>query len=323
MTTAHPTLRLATYRFVLKAVDPIYLPPHAGSTLRGGFGSAFRRIACFQRNRPWDDCEGCAVRDNCPYGYIFETRLPPNSEVLRSFREIPHPFVLEPPLEPPPMCQPGSSLEFRVILVGRAIAYLPYFAMAFLQLGGRGLGRGRGRFNLEEVCAEHPLNGQMETVYREGSLLSCNTDLTATYSDMLRICDGVNPDRIEVHFLTPTRLVSGERLATYPAFPVLIRAALRRLSSLSYFHCGRRWEADFAALVAAAEEIQLVTSDLQWDDWERYSSRQDARMKLGGLVGSAVYEGSVTPFIPILVASSIVHLGKACTFGNGMLKVEW
>lgn len=323
MTLENPTLQFATFRFVLKAVDSIHIPPNAGSTLRGGFGSSFRRTACFQRNRKPENCDSCSVNHSCPYGYIFETRLPPNSEVLRSLSEIPHPFILEPPLNPPPVYQPGAPLEFRVVLVGMAIAYLPYFAMAFLDLGGRGLGRGRGRFQLEEIAAEHPLNGRSEPIYRDGSLLPCSNDLTATYSDLLRRCEGISPDRVTVHFLTPTRLISGERLATHPTFPVLIRAAIRRISSLSYFHCGRRWETDYAGLVAASEEIRLISSDLRWEEWERYSSRQDARMKLGGLVGSATYEGPIAPFLPILLAAGVVHLGKACTFGNGRLRVEW
>ncbi len=319
----HPALQFASYRFLLKPLEPIYLPPNAGSTLRGAFGAAFKRTACFQRSRPPDSCDGCSVAHQCPYGYIFETRLPPDSEVLRSQREIPHPFVLEPPLTPPPVYGPGSTLEFRAILVGRAIAYLPYFVLSFVQLGSVGVGRGRGRFEVEEVRAEHPITGRLELIYQEGSLRPCSADLTATYTDLLRICSTVDPRRLTVRFLTPTRLVSEQKLVTNPSFAVLVRSALRRLSSLSYFHGGHRWEADYQGMVETAEQVETVDSDLRWVDWERYSSRQDARMKLGGVVGSSTYQGPIAPFLPLLLAAGTVHLGKACTFGNGRMQVTW
>lgn len=318
-----PYLQFAAYRFRLRVLEPIHLPPNAGSTLRGGFGAAFKRTACFQRNRPPDSCAGCMAEQNCPYGYIFETRIPPDSELPRSQAEIPHPFVLEPPVDPPPVSEPGSTLEFRTVLVGRAIAYLPYFVLAFGRLGNDGIGRGRGRFDLEEVRAEHPIRGQSEPIYSQGKLLPCSSDLTATYSDLVELCHDAAPDRVEVTFLSPTRLVSEHQLVTRPSFAVLIRAALRRISALSFFHCCHRWEADYKGIVSRAEGVAMVESQLRWVDWERYSSRQDARMKLGGVVGIACYEGEVAPFLPLLLAVSAVHVGKACTFGNGRIAVNW
>jgi len=320
---SQPALQFAAYRFVLRPREPIHLPPNPGSTLRGGLGASFKRTACFQRNRPPDSCDGCPVAQNCPYGYIFETRLPPDSELLRSLKEIPHPFVLEAPLDPPPAYEPGSSLEFRTVLVGRAIGYIPYLTRAFEHLGDVGIGRGRGRFELEEVRAEHPVHGRSVSVYRRGELLPFSADLTVTYSDLSRLCGGVATGRVTVEFLTPTRLVSDGKLESNPSFATLVRAALRRLSSLSYFHGGQKWEADFRGMVARAEGVRTAESHLRWYDWERYSSRQDARMKLGGIVGSATFEGEVAPFLPLLLAVGIVHVGKACTFGNGRLRVSW
>ncbi|MEG6615998.1 hypothetical protein V6C27_06090 [Peptococcaceae bacterium 1198_IL3148] len=36
--------------------EGLYLPPYKGSTLRGGFGSVFKRIACAQRG---SECQTC------------------------------------------------------------------------------------------------------------------------------------------------------------------------------------------------------------------------------------------------------------------------
>lgn len=318
-----PNLQFAAYRFLLRAVEPIHLPPNAGSTLRGGFGAAFKRVACFQRSRPPDSCDGCSVSHNCPYGYVFETRLPPDAEVLRSQRDIPHPFVLEPPPHPPEVYEPGAVLEFRTVLIGRGIAYLPYFVHSFDRLGETGIGRGRGRYRLEEVRAEHPATGSSEPVYRAGRPLPRSVDFAVTCLDLARWTADSRSTRLSVEFETPTRLVADGRLVAEPDFPTLVRAALRRLSSLAYFHGGRRWEADFRGIVEDAGRVELIGRDFRWMDWERYSSRQDARMNLGGVVGTATYEGPVAPFLPLLLAAGIAHVGKACTFGNGKLRVRW
>ncbi|MBI4610954.1 MAG: hypothetical protein HY726_18335 [Candidatus Rokubacteria bacterium] len=39
-------LVLTRYRVILEALEPLDLPAYLGSTLRGAFGQAFRRLAC-------------------------------------------------------------------------------------------------------------------------------------------------------------------------------------------------------------------------------------------------------------------------------------
>ena len=51
-------------------------------------------------------------------------------------------------------CSRRVLLEFRLVLIGRAIDYLPYFLFTFIELGRTGLGPGRGQFTVAEVHAE-------------------------------------------------------------------------------------------------------------------------------------------------------------------------
>ncbi len=39
-------LKIAQYSFTCRAKEKIRLPPYKGSALRGGFGHAFRQVAC-------------------------------------------------------------------------------------------------------------------------------------------------------------------------------------------------------------------------------------------------------------------------------------
>ena len=57
-----PSLALARYRVTFKAVEPLILPEYLGSTLRGAFGHAFRRLCCIARPG-----EECPAPESCPY----------------------------------------------------------------------------------------------------------------------------------------------------------------------------------------------------------------------------------------------------------------
>ena len=63
--------------------------------------------------------------------------------------------------------------------------------------------------------------------------------------------------------------------------------------------------------------MEIESQNVNWSDWERYSGRQETRMKLGGLVGEVTYKGEVDLFLPYLHLGEYVHVGKQSTFGNG------
>ncbi|HIC93763.1 MAG TPA: CRISPR system precrRNA processing endoribonuclease RAMP protein Cas6, partial [Anaerolineae bacterium] len=126
-----------------------------------------------------------------------------------------------------------------------------------------------------------------------------------------------------LHFLTPTRLkYNGRFLEDAPPFHVVVRTLLRRISSLSYFHCGRRWETDYRGWIERAQEVETETAEVRWVDWERYSTRQRQRMNLGGIRGRVTYAGELPPFLPLLRLGELIHVGKGATFGNGQYRME-
>lgn len=70
-------------------------------------------------------------------------------------------------------------------------------------------------------------------------------------------------------------------------------------------------------LAAKAADIRVFKNDLHWFDWERYSRRQDASMKFGGLIGRIAFTGDLEPFMPYLRLGQVVNIGQATTFGLG------
>ena len=79
-----------TVRFLEKAV----VPPYEGSMIRGAFGRAFKESCC---PFPHDNGAGCPLGDKCPYGYVFETSPPEDAREFAKNREVPRPYVFEPP----------------------------------------------------------------------------------------------------------------------------------------------------------------------------------------------------------------------------------
>jgi len=75
-------------------------------------------------------------------------------------------------------------------------------------------------------------------------------------------------------------------------------------------------------LAAMAESVKIVDKDLRWQDWHRYSSRQKASMRLGGMVGTIRYKGeNLGVFMSLLRYVEQVHLGKQTTFGLERLEI--
>lgn len=133
---------------------------------------------------------------------------------------------------------------------------------------------------------------------------------------------GLSP-LLTLSFLTPTRLVYDGHLTLDLEFHVLIRQILRRLSLLGYFHCGvDPLGIDFKRMIEAAKLVKVKDCNLKWYDWERYSARQDTRMKMGGFVGEISFEGNVEPFMPLIKAGEILHVGKGTGLGLGKFKIQ-
>ncbi|MBZ4653883.1 MAG: hypothetical protein JG781_1222 [Peptococcaceae bacterium] len=313
--------KIAKYEITLEAGEEgLHLPAYKGSTLRGGFGTAFRRIACAQPKSP---CSQCLLKSNCPYAYIFETEPPPDSLVLKNYDTIPRPFVLEPPLETRTFYGPGERLTFHLLLFGRAIPYLPYFIVVFRELGELGIGKGRKKYRLAELTAVNDLTEEREVVYSGDNQLVRNFDLTVSGRDVLNYDKTWEQNVLSIDFQTMTRLKFEGRYVGNVPFHILIRNLLRRLSSLYYFHHGVMPNGNFQEIIKQAEKIRTVSEEFIWVDWERYSSRQDTRMNLGGVVGNVTYEGELAEFMPLLTLGQFTHVGKGATFGMGKYQVRF
>jgi hypothetical protein len=313
------------FHFVLQAETALRLSAFAGSTLRGGFGHVFKRVVC---TWPPGDCPRCLRKDTCAYPYVFETAPPPGAERLRTLEQIPRPFVLEPPEGGAKQSyRPGERFGFRLVLVGRGLDYLPHFLFTFGELGRAGLGADRGRFRVVEVHAEG-LSGSRRVYEAAANVLHDGDRVTAAdlAAPAALAAAGEPPRVLVLHFLTPARIRSDGTVRAELTFQDVVRALLRRLSSLCYFHCGCELSVDFKGLIGRASTFRTVRSELRWVEQDRFSGRQRQRIEMGGVLGRVVFEAPEgeqwRPYLPLLAAGEWVHVGKGTVMGLGKYRVE-
>ena len=257
----------------------------------------------------------CLLKEKCIYSYIFETSPPADSEKLKNIKSIPRPYIIEPPpFNKNYIYSPEKPLVFHLVLIGRAVDYLPYFIVAFQELGKTGLKR-RYKFNVERVDLEDIAGGKEEQIYfPTGKVL--NNKAIYSLEDARLYSGDRKYNKITINFISPAR-IKGKSFLKEPEFRPFFGSLLRRISSLSYFHCNKELDIDYKDITKKAAKIKISHNKARWVDWERYSFKQNSRMTLGGFMGEVTYEGDLTPFMPYLIFGQWIHAGKNPTFGLG------
>ncbi|MBA4395780.1 MAG: CRISPR-associated protein Cas6 [Syntrophus sp. (in: bacteria)] len=311
-------MRYGRYIFSCTFKDDAILPEYKGSTFRGLFGHALKKVVCALRR---EDCQDCLLRSRCVYALVFETPPPAlaNAEKAR-IAAPPHPYVISPAATPQTRYRQGDSFDFTLLLFGQANEYLPYFVYALDQIGQTGIGKRiegkRGTFSLKEVTAGR------DVVYSA----DCGKILEGQFAHELLLthapADPRRTDALEINLLTPLRLKYENHLEASLPFHILVRAVLRRISSLCAHYGGGEPDLDYRGLVARARDVKILSSSLRWFDWQRYSNRQDQAMLMGGMIGKIHYTGDLGEFIPLLRFCEKVHLGKQTTFGLGKISIH-
>lgn len=278
---------IAHFRFVLKPEGRLALHPrNPGNTLRGAFGSTFKRLVC---PTPHECRDTCRLKATCPYGQLFEPSPPPGSDRLSLNQDIPRPFVLRPPNGMEAMACPGDSLSFDLILIGKALDHFPYFLVTFRELGDQGIGLGRGRYRIVRVSLLNEDGNTAAESYSGRDNVVRPSPVQITYKDCCRLAAewlaggrqrGANRDmrstdtgdtgkRLTVRFLTPTLLKADGKIVERPDFHHVIKRLRDRINALAYFYCDDTLDVDFKAFGERAGAVRTVGCHVRWEDRDR------------------------------------------------------
>jgi CRISPR-associated endoribonuclease Cas6 len=292
------------------------LPAYLGSTVRGIFAASFRQVVCVTRAPV---CDGCLLLHRCPYPYIFETppalHLP--EALQKRFRQAPRPYIVEAPL----IYRGEETLELGLVLVGRALDFLPYFLYVVQETGKSGLGRARVPYRLRTVTDGSRDDGPV--IFQADAGIMRDDVQAITLADVQHSGDN-EVHQVTLELLTPLRVkkygdyqASGERLE----FATLIDLLLGRIEALSLFHCGDAW-APNTALREAARSVQVVAKHLALQRLERYSNRHHQKLPLHGVIGALSFAGNLAPFLPLLRLGAYLHIGAGTAFGLGHYRLS-
>jgi len=303
------------YEINATLLDDAVLPPYKGSTFRGAFGNCLKKVVCAVKKK---ECAACLLAERCIYARLFETKSWQTTAQTRTAAP-PHPYLIEPPQTAKTHFKAGEPFNFTLVLCGEMNNFLPYFIYAFKLMGEEGIGK---------KIADHRSRFQMQAVRCQ------DIDLYDPKSDKLlplpplkqlsldKTCPNDETHTIKIDLKTPLRLKSRNELQNNLPFALLVRAMLRRVSSLFNYWGEGEPSLDYRGMVQRAEQVEVAARNLYWHEWERYSNRQETAMNFGGMLGSITYKGNLNEYLPLLQLCSQLHIGKQTTFGLGSFKLE-
>ncbi len=326
---AENALRIGLFRFTIAPLQPLEVPAvNKGNMLRGGFGHAFRRLCCIPQCK---DARACPLDGSCPYKAVFEPSPPPGADRLSKNQDIPRPFVFRAPPTRQTRFEKGERFEFGLVLIGRALDFLPYFVLSFRELAGQGLGLNRAVCELENVTAcdfDAECCGQRVSIFRpnlsySGASGPGGLDRAAHAATWPRRA-------ITVRFLTPTHLTFEGQIVKRPEFHHLFKRVRDRVNALSSFYGDGPIDADFKGLGERAEKVRTVASRIEWVERFRTSSKTHQRHELSGFVGECTYEFPVSTSLKFQISNcwngwscgELLHVGKHAAWGNGWYEMH-
>ena len=323
MQTFLQTASLSTLHlwFDVRATTPLEIDAMSGSALRGSFFNAIWRRFCDNRDAP--TCAQCPLHTLCPVSAI----VAPLREENQRGQDIPRPYVLEPPGDGARRYQPGESFSFGLTLISDIVRFLPYILLSLPQLERGGLGHvleenegKRGQFQVERVEVRHPFTEERQVIYEEGQPRVQAPAIAIAAEEWTRRAAELSQERVTLRFVTPLRLIDREHLVKRPVFRPLIHRLLERYLALEQ-HYGNQHTSltreEREVYLHLAEAIVCTDDQTIWVESQSYSHRRQRSTPISGLLGEATFAGELIPFLGLLVAGELIHVGKNAVKGSG------
>jgi len=224
----------------------------------------------------------------------------------------PKPYIICPSLDHKTKWQAGELYHFELTLFGDAVAIVDK-VLAAIKYGQKlGLGPERLPFKLITVSSNTP----------HGKRLGVVSTLLSDW-----ITADINPEAqsaLALEFITPMRTKYQGKIVKVPVDDLNFwcRQALRRLVKLSEF-----WVCDDKVLFNTIYEqqlpIQVSASEKNgyFEDWQRYSLRQEEQLPFGGVKGQVSFYGYLGLAPLLMQMAQVLHIGSKTTFGLGKIEL--
>lgn len=277
------------------------LPKEKVSALRGGMGEMLLLQNCVGVR----DCPRCRFEEACIVRSTMYTRMKRKPAFMQGDDSIGYLLECE---NHRTVFHAGDSLFFYLVLFGNNIVYFGQYLQAFYQLGVTGIGKDKAKFRIEEIS-----NGSGQNIFKD-SMVDMRYYRYETVNDyverrMHRLREQICQNRMVFH--TPLCLkFRGEYLREFHA-EAIFQAVFRRIMMMDYFlekYLDMPEVSDYPDIQEQMAEERVV---------QRYSSTQDARIRLKGIAGTVCFDYIPEELLPFLLAGELLHIGKNSSFGFG------
>jgi len=237
----------------------------------------------------WRGALGHALRrlDPIAYRFLFESPLADKSANGLHGSNAPHPFVLF------PVNWQGANYpqlaDLRLVLIGTGIRYAEVLHKALVEAAANGI---------------HGL--AYEAVAGEPQLISLPHAPSA-------------PKKMLLSLQSPMRLRQAKSNVTPAGFnpEIFLSTLLRRHHQLSVAYEPQA-ASNLNYLCEQTGQMEFAKTSLFWKDGERFSSRQNSKVPLGGIMGAAIMQWEAPPDLwSLLWLGQWLHLGKGAVMGLG------
>lgn len=228
-------LTFSTFLFKLNPEETLILGKFYGSTLRGGLGYSFKKIACIFKDKKY--CSECVLSDNCSYAILFESKLKKQNATLKA-SDIPRPYILDITHYKKQTYEKDEILPLKLTLIGTAIKYLPYFFLSIQILGEKGFGYQRKNFNIVSLLQEYPHYKELYNI-EENTLEKPDTGFLKPRDEYRE------SNSITINFMSPVCLKHKGKIVSVIEFHHLIRSLIHRITFLAEHWCETKIEYDW------------------------------------------------------------------------------
>ncbi|MDA0129457.1 CRISPR system precrRNA processing endoribonuclease RAMP protein Cas6 [Vibrio sp. MarTm2] len=287
--TQHPLIELCQHFRLLKLHITVqlerdtHLPPFKGSLLHGWFGQSLARTE--------------------PQAYFVFFGEHANQQ--------PKPYAITPSCDHKTEWRKGEFYSFELTLFGDAVGLDRQVINALTQGAKLGWGEQKTPINIMSISSLTPVG------------LKAGMHIT-NLADWLTIPYYQANAETAIEFITPVRLKHQDRLINtfVDDAPFWLNHILRRLKQLTTF-----WVADDPKLIntlylaAQVSGDWQVTSSSYYEDWQRYSAKQQSLIPFGGVQGQVQFNGDIAPLVPWLAIGEQLQIGGKSTFGLGKYRL--
>ena len=309
-------MRYLSMKLTFRPEKEIFFPLNPVNTFRGAMGYALRHISCIQRKN--DDkyaCKSCNLASNCAYALCYETNkehLKTDIDNFKSF-EIPHLMNIDSGFPGNKVVKSGGRYSFNIRLLGNAVTVAPYLIVAAQNAAMKGI---RGS-KAELVSIIDEFSGKIIWSKHGDNLVLPEIDNFTISEPNWKNTENCE---LKLNLVTPIAFKNKGKITREPDFNRIIGSLMRRYTFFEATE-GRKLNWHFSEISELASKVKISGMNIETVCWERYSTRQEQRIPVSGVIGTVNYIGPVAGFEELLNAGEILRCGRSITLGQGRINV--